>query len=133
MHAFPGEYPKDLLKASQAGMLLWAYFDTEYATCRSFSDRITITNFALTRDTHADRLITWPRLQIHRFAASLDIDIPGARLFSRIITSQGTTATGAAIDVAIFFHNIVLPRWLSYLFPITHICFADIPGELNRK
>lgn len=82
-----------------------------------------VTNFAVTKDIDADRLFTWPRLHNHLFAEIPYIDLPDPSLFIRIITSQGTTATGAAIEVTNMFHNIVLPRWLSYLLLFTSIRF----------
>lgn len=92
----------------------------------------TMSLFAVRKDDDADRLISWPRTQNDLFLNVTPIDLPDPSLFGRLEIARDAALCGFAIDVSNMFHNIVLPSWMSAMFPMPALVFGNMPGPLQR-
>lgn len=99
---------------------------------RLFADTITVSNFAVVKDSKSDRMITWPRIRSRLFASQPSIDLSDPHLFKAIIAHSNDKDFGVTTDVAKMFHNIILPRWIAFLFPLSTVCIVDMPSSLRN-
>lgn len=115
-------------------MIVWSDVAAETTAQREFSDDITITSFAVCKDEVSDWLISWPRVQNALFAVPPDVDLPHpgvlARLHVRSLKARATQ--GFELDVSNMFHQIVPPKWLSYLLLLAKVSFGDLAGSAQR-
>jgi len=130
--ALEGHYPEIIALSSRAGMISWSSIGSEPPKLRRLRDSLTMSSFGVTKDLSSDRLISWPRVQNELFLPPPIPNFPDPSAFSRIFADQSPDGAGFAMDVANMFHNIRLPVWLVSLFPLTPICYRDMPEYLQN-
>ena len=128
--AKPGHFPHVLHLAHSAGILHWTHVPSEtpeHQRLRSFS---TVSSFAVVKNQHTDRLITWPRLQNHAGPTPPNPNLPNPASWVKI-QDNSSNLLGFHMDVSNMFHHLPLPPLLRYLFPLQAVRFSDLHQNIQ--
>lgn len=125
--ALRGDYERVISKACSSSMIVWTNPAAEAPAGNRFAEAITVTSFAVCKDAQSDRFISWPKLQNALFAPPPDVDLPHPGVLARLnVRKTETCATiGFEMDVTNMLLQLVLPRWMYLLLPLTKAHFEN--------
>lgn len=92
--ALPGHFEKVLLRASEAGMVLWKDPCNDSMEHRDISAYLTMSSFAVVKDQHEDRLISWPRTANMFLIEPPDVDLPCPTCFNAFTQAPPRVSKG---------------------------------------
>lgn len=88
--------------------------------------------FAVRKDQHADRLISWPRAQNDLFEEVRYTELPDPSILGRLHLLDSARVLGFGLYVANMFQDVLLPPWLVEMFPMERVPFVNLPSETQR-
>lgn len=133
LHCIRGHYGNILDMADAAGMIEWSPLAVESLAYQRTADRLTMSSFAVRKDSLRDRMISWPRTQNKLMPDPPYVDLPDPSIFGSIRAPSDADLQAFYFDVGNMFHNIRLPSSMAKLFPLRTVSFGDLPGTLQRR
>ena len=133
VYSLPGHYERVLHSADTAGMLEWSLVQRESAPFSKLADQITMTSFAVNKDSERDRIISWTRVQNLFLPEPPLVNLPSPVVFSRLRVSKKGPLGGFYLDADNMFHNICPYSHLVRFFPLAKARFGNLPRPLQSK
>lgn len=110
-------------------MLQLSVVKEEYLKYTKFAKHVTMTSFAVVKDTKRDRLISWPRMQNEGMPKPPYADLLALDLLQNIGVPDSACPSGFFFDIANMFHTIRLPPSFAKLLPMSPILFGSLSKE----
>lgn len=127
----PGKYARMLERMNHPGLLAWRLDEQRESKLSKYTSFLQITSFSITKSEAQDRLISWTRIANLFSKPPPPPDLPDPSLFEYLTCGQ-VRLGGIYLDVANMFHNLVVPKPMTDLFPLPPERFADLNSETQK-
>ena len=111
-------------------MLSWTVVLEESNADKLIRRHSTLSSFAVIKNDHRDRLISWPKLQNAVGPDPPNPALPTPDAWARVNVSA-SNLKAFHFDVRDMFHHLPLPPRLSHLFPLRQVYFGELPAQLQ--